>query len=171
MSEQRSWYLVYTKPRSEIRAKENLVRQGYETYLPLIQNQVRCNNKNIKRTEAFFPRYLFIKLNQESDNWAPIRSTIGVSGIIRFGSLPSVVPQNLIEKLKCNENESGIQKVNQESLSRGDSVSIISGPLEGQQGIFQQPKSSERVSVLLDIVGKNTQVTLSIHELNIAKHF
>ena len=29
-------------------------------------------------------------------------------------------------------------------------------------------KSSERVSVLLDIVGKNTQVTLSVHELEIA---
>jgi hypothetical protein len=34
--------------------------------------------------------------------------------------------------------------------------------------IIENMKSNERVSVLLDIVGKNTQVTLSAHELEIA---
>ena len=154
-----------------MQAKENLARQGYETYLPLVQNQVRRNSRYIKRTEAFFPRYLFIYLDQETDNWSPIRSTIGVAGLIRFGGLPSVVPENLINSLKRNENGSGIQEVDQKLLSKGDNVNIIAGPFEGQQGIFQQTKSAERVSVLLDIVGKNTQVTLSMHELRLADHF
>lgn len=171
MSKLRSWYLVYTKPRAEIKANENLVRQGYETYLPLIQNQVRRNNKNIKRTEAFFPRYLFINLDQENDNWASIRSTFGVTGIVRFGVLPSSVPEILINNLKRNENSSGIQVVDQKSLSKGDNVNIIAGPFEGQQGIFHQTKSAERVSVLLDIVGKNTQVTLSKYELQLTDHY
>ena len=32
----KSWYLIQAKPKSEQLAKENLERQGYETYLPLI---------------------------------------------------------------------------------------------------------------------------------------
>ena len=48
----RSWYLVVSKPQSEFKAQENLLRQGYETYLPLVQNTRRRNGKNIKRTEA-----------------------------------------------------------------------------------------------------------------------
>lgn len=32
----RSWYLVVTKPKSEFKAQENLRRQDYETYLPLV---------------------------------------------------------------------------------------------------------------------------------------
>jgi len=57
----RSWYLIVTKPQSEFKAQENLLRQGYETYLPLVQTSRRRNSKNIKRTEAFFlVTYLFL---------------------------------------------------------------------------------------------------------------
>lgn len=164
----RSWYLVVTKPQSEFKAQENLLRQGYETYLPLVQTSYRRNGRNVKRTEAFFPRYLFISLNKETDNWSPIRSTIGVAGLIRFGGLPAVVPENLVINLKNNEDEFGLQSIEKKELKQGDKVEIIDGPFQGHNAIYQKMKSAERVSVLLDIVGKNTQVTLSIHELEIA---
>lgn len=167
-NQNRSWYLVVTKPRSEFKAQENLLRQGYETYLPLVQAPRRRNGKNIKRTEAFFPRYLFIRLDKEKDNWSPIRSTIGVVGMVRFAGMPAVVSENMIASLKCSENEFGFQSFEKKELKLGDKVDIIEGPFEGYKAVYQKMKSSERVSVLLDIVGKNTQVTLSIHELDIA---
>lgn len=165
MSSSRAWYLVYTKPRAEIRANENLLRQGYKTYLPTIHVEVKRQGNYIKRTDAFFPRYLFVNLDQVSDNWGPIRSTIGVTEIIRFGGLPVSVPEKVIDLLKLNEIESGSQKIKKKSLTKGDSVNIISGPFEGLHGIFQQTKSAERVSVLLDIVGINTQVSLNMNQL------
>lgn len=167
-SHKRSWYLVVTKPQSEFKAQENLLRQGYETYLPLVQTSRRRNGKNIKRTEAFFPRYLFISLDKENDNWSPIRSTIGVAGMVRFGGMPAVVPELMIENIKNNEDEFGLQNLKKKELITGDSIGIIDGPFAGHKAIYQGMKSSERVSVLLDIVGKNTQVTLSVHELEIA---
>lgn len=166
--QKRSWYLVVTKPQSEFKAQENFLRQGYETYLPLVQTSRRRNGKNVKRTETFFPRYLFISLDKETDNWSPIRSTIGVAGMVRFGEMPAVVPKNLIVNLKNNEDEFGLQSFEKKELKQGDKVEIIDGPFEGYKAIYQKMKSIERVSVLLDIVGKNTQVTLSIDELEIA---
>ena len=163
----RSWYLVVTKPQSEFKAQENLLRQGYETYLPLVQTSRRRNGKVVNRTEAFFPRYLFIYLDKETDNWSPIRSTLGVAGLVQFGGLPAVVPENLIVNLKSNEDEFGLQSFEKKELKQGDLVDIIDGPFEGYKAIYQKMKSTERVSVLLDIVGKNTQVTLSMHELEI----
>lgn len=164
----RSWYLVVTKPQSEFKAQENLLRQGYEIYLPLVQTSRRRNDKNIIRTEVFFPRYLFISLDKETDNWSPIRSTFGVAGMVRFGGMPAAVPESLIDNLKKNENEFGLQSLENKALKQGDKVEIIDGPFEGYKAIYQKMKSTERVSVLLDIVGKNTQVTLSVHELEIA---
>ncbi len=164
----RSWYLVVTKPQSEFKAQENLLRQGYETYLPLVQTSRRRNGKNIKRTEAFFPRYLFISLDKETDNWAPIRSTIGVAGMVRFGGMPAVVPEAMIDNLKKSENEFGLQLFEKKKLKLGDKVEIIDGPFEGYKAIYQKIKSADRVSVLLDIVGKNTQVILNTHEIEIA---
>ena len=167
-NQNRSWYLVVTKPQSEFKAQENLLRQGYETYLPLVQTSRRRTGKNIKRTESLFPRYLFIHLDKETDNWAPIRSTVGVAGLVRFGGMPAVVPENMITNLKANEGEFGLQLLEKKELKQGDKVEIIDGPFEGYKAIFQKMKSTERVSVLLDIVGKNTHVTLSIDELEIA---
>ena len=167
-NQNRSWYLVVTKPQSEFKAQENLLRQGYETYLPLVQTSRRRNGKIVNRTEAFFPRYLFIHLDKENDNWSPIRSTLGVAGLVRFGGMPAVVPENMVANLKNNENEFGLQSFEKKELKQGDKVEIIDGPFEGYKAIYQKMKSSERVSVLLDIVGKNTQVTLSINELEIA---
>lgn len=164
----RSWYLVVTKPQSEFKAQENLLRQGYEIYLPLIQTSRRRNGKLINRTEAFFPRYLFIYLDKETDNWSPIRSTIGVAGLVRFGGLPAAVPENMIASLKSNENEFGLQVYRKKELKQGDKVEVIAGPFEGYTAIYQKMKNTERVSVLLDIVGKNTQVTMSVEELEIA---
>ena len=167
-NQKRSWYLVVTKPQSEFKAQENLSRQGYETYLPLVQTSRRRNGKIVNRTEALFPRYLFIYLDKETDNWAPIRSTIGVAGLVRFGGMPAVVPENMIANLKNNENEFGLQSFEKKELKQGDKFEIVDGPFEGYKAIYQKMKSTERVSVLLDIVGKNTQVTLSVHELEIA---
>jgi len=167
-TQKRNWYLVVTKPQSEFKAQENLLRQGYETYLPLVQTTRRRNGKKVNRTEAFFSRYLFISLDKETDNWSPIRSTIGVAGMVRFGGVPAVVPETMIDNLKQNENEFGLQSIEKKELKKGDKVEIIDGPFEGYNAIYQKVKSTERVSVLLDIVGKNTQVTLSVHELETA---
>lgn len=151
-------------------ANENLLRQGYETYLPLVQIQRRRNRRYQNLTEAYFPRYLFIHLDTENDNWSSIRSTIGVSGLIRFGGFPAIVPEYLIKNLKNNEDENGKQKVEVRKLKSGDSVCITDGPFAGYQGIYQQSHNLEQVSILLDIVGKNTQVTLSVNELQLAEH-
>ena len=47
-----------------------------------------------------FPRYLFIQLDRENDNWMPIRSTIGVQNLVQFGGIAARVPDNLISDLR-----------------------------------------------------------------------
>ena len=88
--------------------------------------------------------------------------------MVRFGGVPAVVPEYMIDKLKQNEDEFGLQLIKKKELKQGDKVEIKDGPFEGCKAIYQKMKNSERVSVLLDIVGKNTQVTLNIDELGIA---
>lgn len=69
----RTWYLVQSKPRNEARALENLLRQGYETYLPLIEVERLQRGKLLKKQEPLFSRYLFLHLEEGNDNWGPIR--------------------------------------------------------------------------------------------------
>jgi transcriptional antiterminator RfaH len=164
----KAWYLIYTKPRSEELARDNLQRQGYETYLPLMKASRRRRGRYYTNIEAMFPRYLFIHLDSEYDNWMPIRSTLGVTQLVRFGMLPAQVPTNLIAALHANETEQGIQNRPLPQMQPGDTVEIIEGPMTGLRGTFERLVSNERVALLLDIVGKHSRVTLSRHEIRTA---
>src|SRR5215210_7146750 len=92
----KGWYLVYAKPRQESVAQTNLVRQGYETYLPLVRQTVKRQGRRVTVVGPMFPRYLFIRLDTQSDNWAPIRSTLGVVSLVRFGQQAPQVPDALV---------------------------------------------------------------------------
>jgi transcriptional antiterminator RfaH len=162
---ERNWYLVYSKPRMEQVAQENLQRQGYETYLPMLRQTRRRNGRYYDSIEACFPRYLFIHLDTRTDNWSPIRSTLGVAKMVEFGGLPAMVPNDLIAALQANENADGLQQLQEPELKAGDKVTVLEGPFAGYQGIYQQHQSRERVAILMDIVGKNTLMTISVHEL------
>ena len=161
----RAWYLIYTKPRVESLAQENLIRQGYETYLPLIETKRRKQGRYVAVVEAMFSRYLFINLNCTTDNWSPIRSTIGVANMVRFNGLPSMVPAALIESIKAMEDEQGLHRVQEKEFKVGDTVSIIDGIFAGLKGIYQAKTSQERVIVLLDIAGQYTRVSMNKNEL------
>ncbi len=93
---QKAWYLIYTKPRQERYARENLERQGYEVYLPLMKDRRRRKGRYVEIVDALFPRYLFIHLDQDTDNWSPIRSTFGVSGLVYFGFKPARVASDFV---------------------------------------------------------------------------
>ena len=158
MRETRSgWYLVYTKPMRERIALENLCRQGYETYLPRFEKKTETG----VRVRALFPRYLFIRLTDRADNWRPIRSTVGVSHLIRFGGRAACVPAALIEALRARENQAGMQPVPEKSLQRGDKVVFKDSALRDYEAIFQRTTGEERVVVLMNIIGRQTQLTVS----------
>ena len=92
------WVLVYTKARQEIKANENLQRQGFKTFLPLIAPTNR--NSEFKPLVPVFPRYLFLQINFELDNWTSIKSSYGVSHIVMFAEKFTSIPNNIIELTK-----------------------------------------------------------------------
>jgi len=155
-----AWYLLYSKPQRERSALENLDRQGYEAYLPLIRNRRRRGGRYVRVIEPMFPRYLFIQLSDETDDWGPIRSTIGISKLVRFGEIPARVPDDLVASLRAREDDAGIQDLPPPDFKTGEKVRIVEGPMAGYQGIFQAKTGQERVIILLDLAGKSTRAEL-----------
>jgi transcriptional antiterminator RfaH len=154
------WYLVYCKPRQERVAVENLERQGYETYLPRVRETRRRAGQRVKVIAPLFPRYLFIHLDQQFDNWGPIRSTLGVVSLVRFGQMPAHVPDELLEVLRRREDAEGLHVIEPRPLKPGTRVRVTSGSLAGYEGIFLARTARERVVLLLDILGKATRTQM-----------
>ncbi len=157
----KSWYLIYTKPRQERIAVDNLERQGYHTYLPLLRQRRRRAGRYTQMVEPLFPRYLFINLDEQTDNWAPIRSTLGVTGLVRFGGMPARVPDALVDAIRESADPEGVHQLPEKQLKPGDKVRIRDGAMAGYEAVFSAHTSRERVILLLEIAGKTAQVKLS----------
>ena len=157
----RQWYLVYTKPRAERVAVENLLRQGYEVYLPVMRQFRRRAGRRVTAITPMFPRYLFIHLSTDMDNWSPIRSTRGVASLVQFGQRPGRVPPGLVTHLRAHEDESGIQVISGDEYRAGSAVRMVEGGLKGFEGVYLARNSRDRVVVLLDIMGRHTRATVS----------
>lgn len=146
----RAWYLIYTKPRQEIIAAENLTRQGFRIFLPLIAAKWGSSTRCLRTKAPLFPRYLFIHLAANSDNWAPIRSTIGVYHLVRFGDYLARVPGELIESLRQQCEGNGVHcLIDQASLQVGDKVRILQGVAKDCEGIVTARSGRDRVELLL----------------------
>jgi transcriptional antiterminator RfaH len=156
----KEWYLVYAKPRQETVAQQNLERQGYRTYLPLVSHARRRNGRRINVVAPMFPRYLFIHLDNRSDNWGPIRSSRGVASLVRFGQAAAKVPTGLITALRQREDERGVQIMPVEDYQPGSRVRITDGSFSGYQAVFLAKTGRDRVVLLLDILGQHTRATV-----------
>ncbi len=158
-----TWHVIHTKPKQEKRALENLQKQDFECFLP------SCSIEKIRRgriavsSEPLFPRYLFINLKQGT-NWTPIRSTLGVQNLVKFGTEAAKVPDDLIETLRTMEDR--IQNIEPERLfSEGDKVQIISGPFAGLEGIYQMTDGETRAMVLIELLRKPAKGHFEITQL------
>lgn len=157
------WHVIHTKVREEFRALENLQAQGFEVFLPTCQVQKKLQGKVKLVTEPLFSRYLFIRLSDVSSNWFPIRSTRGVSQLLRFGNLadPVEIPETIVECLKqrCTKEEPL-----HELFKHGEMVEITQGPFKGFIGFFEKlqslPDGLSRALLLVEILG-------SVHKLQI----
>lgn len=156
------WYTVHCKPREEARAEANLARQGYRTFRPLIRRAARRGGRRTTVTESLFPRYLFTELCDSHENWAPIRSTRGVLGLVRFGHAPVPVPRPVIEAIRLRlDPESGcLDLTRTDDFAVRQPVTITDGPFQGHEALFLARTGDERVMVLMQIMNQRQEVEL-----------
>ena len=160
-----AWFLVRSKPRQEAVALTHLARQGYESYLPLFATEKLVRRKPTVVQEPMFARYLFVRLDTsgQGQSWSPIRSTVGVSELVCFGSRPARVDADLIATLR--EREMAQQADPDALFAAGDSVRITEGAFAGLEAIYQMNDAEGRAMVLLDLLSKLVAMTIDAASL------
>lgn len=162
------WHVIHTKVREEFRALENLKAQGFEVFLPTCQVQKKSQGKIKLTIEPLFNRYLFIRLSDVTSNWFPIRSTKGVSQLLRFStsSDPIVLPDPIIDYLKqrCISEEPL-----HELFKKGELLEITQGPFKGLTGFFEKlqtlPDGLSRAMLLVEVLGSVQRLQIQLPQL------
>lgn len=159
------WYLAYTKPRQEDIARVNLDQQGFESYLPLFKKFRKTEQGPVSVFEPMFPRYIFFRPGRVGQSISAVRSTKGVSTLVRFGFEPAVLDEELLRRIRQFEedrNQASPQDLS--PLKKGQAVRLKHTALGDVEGLIQNV-SSKRVAVLLEILGRPAVVQLEHHQV------
>lgn len=162
-----SWYAVHTQAHGEMKAAVNLMRQGFEVYLPQYQ-KTRRHARRVEIVKApLFPRYLFIRMDIEMERWRAVHSTIGVKSMVCFGDQPASISREIIEDIRTSENERGCVVLHKNnSLSKGDKVRLLSGPFSESLGLIEDMTDNDRVFILLNILGREVKTRVPLEAVS-----
>ena len=113
----------------------------------------------------FFSRYVFIKATElAKEKIHIIRSTRGVNKLLKIGETPLIVSEKLIFQLKQTQNIDNSKT--QSHFTKGDSVKIDDEVYHGVEAIYKMDDGLERAIVLLNILNKETPLSIHKHKLN-----
>ena len=162
---QHDWYLVHTKSRQEDTAITNLQRQNFRCYMPMLYAEKVRRGKSVVVAEPMFPSYVFVQLDTsgQGQSWSPIRSTLGVRELVKFGGHPPKVDAELIMAL--HEREQLQQSNPQVLFAAGDKVVITDGPFAGIEAIYQTTDAERRSMILLSMLNKPVSMRIEPGQL------
>ncbi|MBD1571871.1 transcription/translation regulatory transformer protein RfaH [Vibrio sp. S17_S38] len=155
----KSWYLLYCKRGEQQRAKLHLENQSLNCYYPEVEIEkvVRGSRKTLN--EPLFPSYVFIQFDEEvGPSFTTIRSTRGVVDFVRFGGLPTKVPDTLIIELKKIENHNDVVSTLPKA---GDVVQVSGGQFSGFDAIYKESDGEKRSILLVTLINQQVKVQIS----------
>ena len=85
-----------------------------------------------------------------------LRSTYGVTNIVRFGEQPARVSDAVIEAIAKR------QQANVQIFQPGDRVRITGGAFAGLEGVFEQNDRDARVSILMEFMAKQQRLCFPV---------
>jgi len=160
------WYVVQSQPNAEHKATAHLNRQGFDTYLPRYLKRRRHARRVDKIAAPLFPRYLFVAIDLTTQRWRSIFSTIGVSRIVCNGDFPTAVPDEIVAGLKAQEDASGLVRLqHRPNFRAGDKVEVLEGVFAGSLGLYEGMRDSDRIAILLSLLGRKVRVIVDIESV------
>jgi transcriptional antiterminator RfaH len=161
----RRWIVLRTRAYREAFAEEKVAELGIETYLPRILERQRRQDQKLAVAAPLFPTYMFALVDQ----WRCLLSVFGVVGVIMRGSEPEFMPSREIVRLRSLQTADGLVQLPKPppEIAPGNEVRILKGPFIDHVGLVAGMREHERVRVLLDLLGRKTDVLIASSDLAI----
>jgi transcriptional antiterminator RfaH len=160
------WYVVQSQPSAERKAMMHLERQGFSTYLPRYLKRRRHARKVEIVPAPLFPRYLFVAIDLTAQRWRSIFSTVGVSRLVCNGDMPTPISDHVLETLRKREDAGGYVRLeHRPNFNVGDRIRVLDGAFADCLGLYEGMRDSDRVAILLDLLGRKVRVTVDVERV------
>lgn len=165
------WFVARTQSNRERWAAENVLRQGYVPYLPMLleTGHTKQGGRRVKvaRSRPLFPSYLFV---QTEGQWRFLTGTFGISNVVMVtNDRPAMVTDREINRIKGTEVDGMVcLPKDPDQFVPEQPVRLTAGAFSGHKGLFQGYSDAERVRVLLDFLGRKISLLVPETQLEAA---
>jgi transcriptional antiterminator RfaH len=157
-----AWIVVNSQPHREHIALDNLIRQEFHAYCPMVRKRVRHARRTQEVLRPLFLGYLFVRLNPDLQRWRPILSTYGVRALVCCGERPSLLDDRFVEGLKAREIDGAIVRP-VSPYAPGQKVKLAGGAFDGLIATILEMEGKDRLVVLMDLLNRPTKVKVAAH--------
>jgi len=164
------WYGVHTYSGFENKVKINLEERvrmlGMEDLFGdiLVPSETVVELKNGERktsTRKFFPGYILVQMELNSETWHVVKDTAKVTGFVGGGTNPPPIPDAEVEKITARMEEGAERPRPKIEYEVGETVRVIDGPFLNFTGIVEDVKPDKgKLKVMVSIFGRVTPVEL-----------
>lgn len=158
MDDKRKWYVFYCKSRAEKKANEELKLRGYESYLPLMQQDRVWSDRIKKVMMPMFSGYIFVFCQDfEIINILQLSQIVTT---VKIGPEFAVIRENEVDLLRKIEEHGLKVTIEPLTISKGDNVEIIAGALRGQKGVCIEDSNNNYVSIAIEGINQSVKVKI-----------
>jgi transcriptional antiterminator RfaH len=153
------WAVVNTQPHREHIAVDNLQRQEFIPYCPLVKRRHRHARRATDVLRPLFPGYLFVKINPDLTRWRPMLSTFGVRSVVRCGEEVSLLDDAFVQAIRARETD-GIISRPASPYQIGQEVRVSGGAFDGLVATIIEMHERDRLTVLMQLLSRMVKVRL-----------
>ncbi len=151
------WGVVNTHPNREHIAVENLDRQGFTAYCPMIRRRIRHARRTQDVLRPMFGGYIFVHVDPQRERWRPILSTFGVRALVRFGDQIGRLDPDFVTALRAREVDGAIIRP-ERPFQVGQEVRMSGGPFDGLVATIVEMDDKARLTVLMNLLNQPVRV-------------
>lgn len=184
IDDQKLWYVVRAKIKSEEKAAENIRHAGFDVYLPRQRYEVkhrRTNTYTVKERPLMM-RYLFVGMAHDAQHFGFVRSCDGVERFLEVEGRPIRVLHKHVDAILAAEidmrfDETRAARIHRKEEARtlketvrmrfqpGTMVDVVEGPFANMSAIVEEVTSSGSVDALVEVFGRLSTVSFNAKQL------
>ena len=151
MSQVKSWYALYTKPRWEKKIHKLLQQKGIESYCPLNKVRRKWSDRIKVVEEPLFKSYIFVRVEESLKT--EVRYVDGVLNYVYWNGKPAIVKDDEIVSIKKFMSEYEDVEVHSFDAKPADEVIVNAGIMMGASGRIVRVLGNSMVEVRIDSLG------------------
>jgi transcriptional antiterminator NusG len=170
------WYILKVQSNRERTIAEALERkmriEGYDKFFDqvIVPTEKVTEFKGGKKKvveRKLYPGYIVVHMHINDDTWFAVRETSGVGDFTGAGGKPTpMLPSEVARIIQTEEEETSEAPKLDIKFSAGDKIKVKEGNFENFEGeVAKIDEASGRVTVLIHIFGRSTQVELEYWQI------